>query len=246
VEPALEMMVATQRLGPVLRSAQNAAGLRSKSADRRARRYLAASCHLMCDAAHGSARNARNGLKQVPRLRVLVKRLGNCPDAFGQLRRAPCECFRNLRKRSLRHRGHRLCNNRKELAGGHPDQRQKMLGGLVFCLRFCRQLAEVFHHGVWIDFANGADLIFVFVLALIFVFAFAQQAAGDVAKGAEPAFAFKACLILHLVFHFAFHLVLELFFELGFKFRQGFQLIFRLECHDESSCVVDRACLETS
>jgi hypothetical protein len=89
-----------------------------------------------------------------------------------------------------------------------------MLGGLIFGFRFCCQLAQMFHHGVRINLADWADLVLalIFLFALVFVLAFAEQAAGDVAESAQPAFAFKDCLVLHLIFPFSFRLVLELFF----------------------------------
>jgi len=81
MEPALKMAMAAERLGPVLRSAQHPACLCGQSADRRARGYLSASRHLVGNAAHSAPGNARNSFEQVPRLRVLVQRLGNCPNA---------------------------------------------------------------------------------------------------------------------------------------------------------------------
>jgi hypothetical protein len=118
-----------------------------------------------------------------------------------------------------------------------------MFGGLIFGLSLRRQLTQMFHHGVWIDLADGADLVFVlvFLFSLVLVLAFAEQATGDVAKSAEPALSFKDSLVLHLVFEFALVLFLELFFPLGFKFRQSFQFTFILVCHDdESSCTTVR------
>jgi hypothetical protein len=126
-----------------------------------------------------------------------------------------------------------LGHHRKELAGSHPDQRQEVLDCFLLALGFGREFAQMFHHGVGINLADGTDLVlaleFIFAFVLIFAFEFvlalAEQAAGDVAEGAEPAFAFQAGLIFH--FQFAFHLVLEFAFELVFQFS--------VECHDESS-----------
>ena len=80
-----------------------------------------------------------------------------------------------------------------------------MLGCLILGLALCRQLTEVFHRGVWVDLADEAN----FALALLFILAFAlaEQAADDVAEGAQPAFAFQTRLVFH--FQFAFPLVLE-------------------------------------
>jgi hypothetical protein len=117
-----------------------------------------------------------------------------------------------------------------------------VLGRFLLAFGFRCELTQMFHHGVWIDLADGAELflglililtfVLVFGFALIFVFAFAKQTAGDVAESAEPAFAFQSGLVLHLFFQFTFHLVLELSFEFVFEFQFTFELI----CHDESSC----------
>ena len=91
----------------------------------------------------------------------------------------------------------------------------------------------MFHHGVWIDLADGTYFVFVlaFELVLAFHLLFAKQAAGDVAEGTEPAFALQAGSAFRLIL--ALHLVLEFSLELFFMFRQGFQFTF--VCHDESS-----------
>jgi hypothetical protein len=172
----------------------------------------------------------------MPGLGVAVKHFCNFRDSVRQLGCGLGQRFRNPGKRFLRHGGNCLGYHGKKLTGGHADERQEMLGSLVLGLGFCCQLAQMFHHGVGVDFADGTDFILALVLifALVLALALAQQAAGDVAEGAEPAFAFQAGLVFR--FQFAFHLVLKLSFELVFELRQGFQLTFELICHDESSC----------
>jgi hypothetical protein len=97
-----------------------------------------------------------------------------------------------------------------------------MFGRLLFGLSFGGELAEMLHHGVGIDFADGADFVFhlhlVFVLVLVFFFP--EQTADHVAYGAEPAFAFESDFLLELVLHFLFHLVFMLVLVL--MFRKGF------------------------
>jgi hypothetical protein len=78
--------------------------------------------------------------------------------------------------------------------------------GLFFGLGLESQFAEVLHHRVWIDPANRANFFF----RLEFALAFTEQAAGDVADGAEPAFA------LDFLFQFFFAFSLEFLFELFF------------------------------
>jgi hypothetical protein len=227
------MVMAAQRLGAKTRSAQHPAGLLGQSSQRDARRDALSARDLMGDAAHRAPGDAGDGAKQVPGLWVSVKRSCHFPDPTGQLGRGSGQRFGNLGKSPLCHRSDRLGDHRKKLAGGHSNQRKEVLGGLVFALGFRRQFAQMFHHGVWIDFADGADLIFIFVLgfAFVFIFTLAEQAAGNIADGAEPAFAFQTSFILHLIFQFVFSLVLEFCFELVFEFRQGFQFAFI--CHDE-------------
>jgi hypothetical protein len=225
-------MVAAKRLRSMLRSAQHSACLPRESSDRGVRRYLPATRYLVSDVAHSAPSDAGHGPQQMPRLWVPVKCLCHCSNAPRELRRGSGERFGDFRKSFLRHRRNRLGHHRKKLAGGHPDQRQEMLGGLIFGFRFRRQLTQMFHHGVWIDLADGANLVLVLLFALVFVLAFPEQAAGDVAQGAEPAFAFRHTLVLH----FAFHLVLELVFKFTFQ----------LVCHDESSWVIGRTYLDAA
>jgi len=198
---------------------------------------VSSSGNFVSDVAHGAPSDARYGAQQVPRLRISVKHSSDFANSPRQLRRSPGQRFGNLGKSPLCHGSNRLGHHRKKLAGGHPNQREEMLGRLIFALGFRRQFTQVFHHGVWIDFADGADLVLVFVLVLgfgfafVLVFTFTEQAAGDIADGAEPALAFQASLIFHLIFQFVFGLVLEFRFELVFEFRQGFQFAFI--CHDQ-------------
>src|SRR5258708_30156407 len=109
-----------------------------------------------------------------------------------------------------------------------------MLCGLIFCPRLSRQLSQVLHHGVGIDFADGADFLFGLgfegALVLALAFSFAEKAADYVADGAEPAFALEAGFVLVLVFHFLFGFSRVLIFEFGLD-----QFTLGLISHDDSS-----------
>jgi hypothetical protein len=173
------------------------------------------------DAAHRTPGDAGHGAQQMAGLRIAVKHSRNFRDSVRQLGCGLGQRFRDLGKRFLRHRGDCLGHHGKKLTGGHADQRQELLGRLIFGLGLCRQFTEMLHHGVWVDLADGADfvlaLVFLFAFVLLFAFALAEQAAGDVAESAQPAFAFQARLVFH--FQFAFRLVFEFSFKLVFEFR---------------------------
>jgi hypothetical protein len=247
MEFPLQMTMVTQGLHSVMRTAQHPPRLLHQRSHSRARRDMPSPRHPMRNAAHRPSRDTRHGSQQMPRLRIAVQHLRHFPDPTRQPRRRSRQRLRDLRQRSLCHRCHRPCHHRKQLTGGHPHQWQKLFGGFVLAFGFGRQFAQVFHHGVGIDFADGTDfafaLVFIFALVLEFsfelVFAFAQQTAGDIAEGAQPAFAL-ASLVLHLVFQltleFVLELVLEFSFEFIFELRQRFQFTFELVCHDDSSC----------
>jgi hypothetical protein len=85
-----------------------------------------------------------------------------------------------------------------------------VLGRFVFRLRFRSQLSEVLHHRVGINLADGANLLlgfeFAFVLEFLFALTLTQEAAGYIADGAKPAFAFET--------GFVFEFTLALFFAL--------------------------------
>src|ERR1700722_98798 len=134
----------------------------------------------------------------------------------------------DLWKSAFRHRRDCSGHDRKQFAGSHSDEREKMFDRFVLALRFRRQFAEMLHHGVWINLADGTDFAFVFALEFLFAFhfLFAEQAASDVAESAQPAFAFEAGLVLRLVLALTFHLAFEFSFELVFEFRQSFQFTF--------------------
>jgi hypothetical protein len=79
------------------------------------------------------------------------------------------------------------------------------------------------HHGIGINFSYRAELVFEFVLILEFEFLLPEQAAGDVAEGAQP-----ALLLSGLVFKFKFVFELTRAGQLVFEFAQAlkFQFIF--------------------
>jgi hypothetical protein len=80
MEPAFQMVMATQRLRPMLRSTQDAACLVRQSTYRGARRNVPASRRMVSDLAHRTPRNARHHAKQVPCLGVSMKRLRDGSD----------------------------------------------------------------------------------------------------------------------------------------------------------------------
>jgi hypothetical protein len=207
-----------------------------------------ASRRLVSEIAHGTSGNARHDPQQVPSLGISVKHFRHFPDSSRQSGRGDGQNSGDFGKSSLRHGRHSLGYHRKQFARGHADQREEVLRSLIFTLRFCRQLAQVLHHGVRIDFADGADLILQFVLALELVLAFPEQPPKKVftfpKDASEKVFAFPEYASEELftfpeqaseeffTFQFVFRLVFKFFFELILEF--SFQLTFI--CHDESSC----------
>jgi hypothetical protein len=171
---------------------------------------------LMREAAHGTPGNTRHGNHQVSSLGISVKYFRDFPDSLRQLRRGFSEHLGDLGQSPLRHGSDRFRHHWKKFAGGHPDQRQELLRGLIFALGLGRERAQVFHQGVWVDLFNWARLILVLVCALAFpedvpeeVFPFSENVA-------------EKTLIFQLVFEF--------FFELVFEFQFAFVR------HDDSSC----------
>jgi hypothetical protein len=168
----------------------------------------------MSDGAHRPAGDARHHAKQVPRLGISVKYLGDFPDPPGQSRCGPGQHLGYLGKSPPGRGSDSLGYHRKKLAGSHADQRQEVLRGFLFALRFSREFAEVLHHRVWIDFADGADLFLVFLFAFVLVFgfgfvlafAFAEEVAEKLLTLTEQ-IAEKI-----LAFQFLFGLVLEFIF----------------------------------
>jgi hypothetical protein len=116
-----------------------------------------------------------------------------------------------------------------------------VFGGFLFRLGLRREFTEVLHHGIRINLADGADFAFKFTFARALKFAFAfeftfklalaltEETANDIAKGAEPAFAFHLTLEFAFEFEFGFGLTFKFTFELGFQF------VLRLVCHVASS-----------
>src|SRR5208337_4014043 len=149
-------------------------------------------------------------------------------DPTSELRRHTGYSPGDAGKRLPGHRRQRLRRHRKELAGGHSNERQEMLGRLLFAFGFGRQLSQVLHHGVGVDLADGADLAFELAFALQFEFSLtlefafelllAEQAADHIADGPEPALSFQPSLT------FEFTLALQLEFTL--ELRQDLQFVF--------------------
>jgi len=174
MEPALQMVVVAKRVRPVTGRAQYVACLFRQVSHRRVRRYLSASSCVVSDLPHRSSSDRRHRLQQMTRLRIPVKRLRYLDDPLRQMRCGLGNRPGHLGQRTLRHRCDRLRHNRQQFAGGHADKRQKMLRSLVFTLGLGRELTQVLHNGVWIYFADGAELVLVLVLifafALVFIF----------------------------------------------------------------------------
>jgi hypothetical protein len=199
---------------------------------RRVWRYVPAPNRMVGDATHGAPGDRGHGLQQMAGLRIPVQSFRYFYDALRQMRRRLGHHSGDLGQRLPGGRQHCPGHDWQQFAGSHADQRQKVLGSFVFALRFRRQFTQVLHHGVWINLADGVELFLVFafvlIFGLIFIFAFSEQAAGDIAQGAQPAFAFQAGLVFHFVFRLVFEFSFELVFELGFQFT--------FICHDEASC----------
>jgi len=174
MELALQMVMVAQRMRSMTWRTQYVSRLFRQVPHRRVRRYVSASSRMVSDLPHRSSRDRRHRLQQMTRLRISVKRLRNFDDSFRQMRRRLGHRPGHLGQRPLRHRRDCLRHNRQQFAGGHADKRQKMLRGLVFALGFGCEFTQVLHHGVWIYFADGAELVFVLVLvftfALVFIF----------------------------------------------------------------------------
>jgi hypothetical protein len=237
METPLQVMMTAQRVVPMMRMAQNVTrALRQRTHGDPRCNVPAVRC-LAGDAAHSATGNGGNHFEQMPRLRIAMQGASHLANSLGEVRRSLGYRARYLRQHPLGGRSHGSGYHRQQFAGCHPNQWKKVFGGLILGFGFRRQLTQVFHHCIRVDLANGTDLVFefilelalVFVFVLVFFFTFSQKAAGDVAKGSEKAFAFE--LVLELFFAFKFPLVLQLFLEFG----QGFQFIFKLVGHDDSS-----------
>jgi hypothetical protein len=107
-----------------------------------------------------------------------------------------------------------------------------VLRGFILALGLKRQFPEMLHHGIGIDFADWAQLVFALEGAFVFEFflAFAEEVADNVTDSAEPTLAFQAGLILVLGFQFFFTFSRVLIFEFVHQFTLG------LISHDTSSC----------
>ena len=175
------MMMASKRLRPVLRRTQHPPRLPGKRLNRCVRRYVSASRNFVSDVADRTPGDARHCAKQMPRLRISVKRFRDRTDTSRQLGRSFGQRVGNFRKSLLCHGRNCFGHYRQKLAGGHSYKWQEVLGSFVFCLGLGRQLTEMLHHGIGIDLADRADLVLVLALIFVFVFAFAfaEQTAGD-------------------------------------------------------------------
>ena len=242
---AFQMVVTTKRLSPVLRRAQYTVSLSRQSTYRGVWRDAASTRRLVSNRPNCAPGDTRHHAKQVPRLRVPVERFRNFADAsrqagsgFGQ---HSCDLGESPPSRGC----DRLRHHWQQLAGGHSNQGQEVFSGFFFALRLRSQFAQMLHHSVWIDLADGADLVLELVLELVFtfefVFAFSEDAPKKVflltfpENAAEKVFAFPENApkeILFFFFQFVFRFVFEFRFEFVFEF--GFQLAF--VCHDGSSC----------
>lgn len=227
MEPAFQMVMTPQRLSPMLWSAQHAARLVRQSTYGGVGRDVPSTRRLVSNCAHRTAGDPRHNAKQMSRLGMAMKYLRHLPYAVRQPRCGPGQHSGDLGQSPLRHGCDSLRHYWKKLAGSHSDKGEKMFRGLVLALGFCRQLAEVLHDGVWIDFADGADLILAFVFALDFVLAFPENASEKVFPLAFPfaedvsekvftfsQYAPKEVFVFSLVFEFGFELVFQFGFQL--------------------------------
>jgi len=200
MEPALELVVAAKRVPASLGMSQHMTRLPGQSAPRGAGRDPPAMRSLPGNAPHRAPSNRRHRLQQVTGVGIPVENPRHFPDTLGQ----PGSGFHHrpgdLGQRLPRHGRDRPGHNRQQFAGSHANQGQEVFRGLFFGLGLESPFAHVLHHCVGIDAANGADFFF----RLEFALAFAEQAAGDVADGAEPAFA------LDFLFQFAFEFLFAL------------------------------------
>jgi hypothetical protein len=132
MEVPLHMVMAAQGLRPVMRGAEHAASLLRQSLHRRSRCNHSSARRLFGDTMHSSASDRRDGAQQIPRGGLAMKSPGDRSNSASQLGRYPGHRFGDPGKRLLCHWRQCLRRYRKELGGGHPDQRQKMLSGFVF------------------------------------------------------------------------------------------------------------------
>jgi hypothetical protein len=250
VELALQTVMVAKRLRAVTGCAQHSACLLHQGSRRGSWRYSPASGHMVSDPAHGASSDRRYGLQQMTGLWIPMESLRYLGDDLRQMRSGPGHHFGNLGKSPLRHGSDRLGHNRQQFAGGHADERQKVLRSFLFALGFCREFAQVLHYCVWINLTDRADFVLVFIFGFVFafsedaaekafLFAFTQYVAEKIFPFAFTEYVAEEVLALSedaaekiFAFQFVFRLVLEFFFELVFEF--SFQFTFVR--HDESSC----------
>jgi hypothetical protein len=232
MELVLQAAMMAKRMLSMSRVRQNSSRLPRQGSHRGVWRYAPPMCRLASHMAHRATCDRRHHLQQMPCRRIAMKTAGNLPDAPGEVRRSLGHGTGNFWKQLLRRGRNRLGYHRKQLAGSHSNQRQELFRSFVFRLCLGRQFSQVLHHGIGIDLAYRADLVFEFVfefifeLAFVLAFAFAEQAAQAAKQGAE--------LILLLILEFAFVFQFALVFQLVFEF--SCQFVFQLVRHDDSSC----------
>ena len=133
------------------------------------------------DAAHRPAGDGRHGAQQPAGAWIAVQNAGDPRYAARQLRLHPGDGPRHPGERPAECRRHAPGHDRQQLLGGHSDKRQKLLGGFLLGFALRRQVRQVLHHGVGVDLAHRADLVFqlafAFQLALQLQLAFAFQLA---------------------------------------------------------------------
>jgi hypothetical protein len=140
VELALQMVVVAQRVRSVTWRAQHVTRLFRQMPHRCVRCYVSASSRVVSDLSHRSSCDRGHRLQQMTRLRIPVKRLRDLDDSLRQMRRGLGHGPSHLGQCPLCRRHDCLRHNRQQFAGGHADQRQKMLRSLVFALGFGRKL----------------------------------------------------------------------------------------------------------
>jgi hypothetical protein len=222
VEAALQVPMIAKRMLALLRMSKHSPRVMLQCTHRSLRCDMPAARRLMSNRFNGPACNAWHRLQQVASMRLAMQLARNLSDVVRETRRSFSYCSRHFRQQLLCRRSNGPGHNRKQLACGHSDQWQEMLSRFIFGFSLSGKLTQVLHHGIGIDLAHRADLVLklIFEFELIFFLALTKQATCDIAESAEPAFTFKACLVLQFIFQLVF------------------QFVLKLVRHDDSSCKI--------
>ena len=150
------------------RIAEHPPGMTGQRAHRVPRRHSAPPGGVMRHATHRSPSDRRHHLQQMPRSRIAVKSASHLANSPRKMRNGPGHCARDFGKRSLCHGSDGPGHDRQQFARRHSDQGSEVFRRLIFGFRLSRELAQMLHHGIGINFADGTDLIFEFILIELF------------------------------------------------------------------------------